>query len=205
MKKFFYKIWAKFLTAFGNVKVFKTPLWIVYDPDDYQMTGDKVLDIMDVLEPGDVVLRGYNHYLDSKFIPDKLCFSHGGVYIGDNKVVHVTAKGVLKTDIIEFTRCDRVAIFRPRKCQRTAIAKAKKLLKDNVPYDFMFENNVSALYCFELCSVCYDKLDIPRKNVSKFLGLIRKKDVVLAESFFESKDFECVFHYNPKFNIDFRK
>lgn len=35
MKKFLYKAWSKFLTAFGDVKVFSWPMWLVYDPDDY--------------------------------------------------------------------------------------------------------------------------------------------------------------------------
>ena len=26
---------------FGDIKVFKWPLWIVYDPDDFEVTGEK--------------------------------------------------------------------------------------------------------------------------------------------------------------------
>ena len=205
MKKFLYKIWAKFLTIFGDIKIFKWPMFVVYDDSEFGITGEKTIEIMEILQPGDVILRGFDCYADGAFIPGSLKFSHGAVYVGDNKVIHVMAEGVMKTDIVEFTRCDRIAIMRPRKYQKRAISKAKKFLKDNVPYDFIFENNASALYCFELCGECYDKLEIPKKTVSKFLGLIKKKDVVLAESFFESKDFDCVFQYNPKFNIDFRK
>lgn len=32
------------------------------------MTGHDTLEVMAILEPGDVVLRGYNKYLDGKFI-----------------------------------------------------------------------------------------------------------------------------------------
>jgi hypothetical protein len=35
MKKILYKLWTKFLTAFGNVKIFRWPLFLVYDPDDF--------------------------------------------------------------------------------------------------------------------------------------------------------------------------
>ena len=205
MKKFFYKIWAKFLTIFGDIKIFKWPMFFVYDDSDFGITGEKTIEIMEVLQPGDIVLRGFDHYCDSKFIPDPLCYSHGAIYIGDNKVIHVMAEGVMKTDMVEFTRCDRIAIFRPNKYQKRAISRAKKFLRDDVPYDFIFENNASALYCFELCSNCYDKLDIPKKTISKLFGLIKKENVILAESFFDSKDFDCIFQYNPKFNIDFRK
>ena len=202
MKKTIYEIWSKFLTAFGNVKVFSWPMFLVYDPDDYAVSGKQVLDIIDVIQKGDIILRGYTKYLDGYFIPDKLAFSHGAIYIGDGKIIHAVAEGVSETNVVDFTRCDRIAIFRPKKGQSKAISTAKKFLKNKVPYDFGFKKNVSALYCFELCAECYPKLDIPRQTASKFFGLLKKKDVFLAESFFKSKDLRCIYHYNPKFNID---
>jgi uncharacterized protein YycO len=205
MKKFLYKMWAKFLTAFGDVKVFKWPFWLVYDPDDFQVTGDKVLEIMDILWPGDIVLRGFNRYLDGKFIPDPLKYSHGAIYTGDNKLVHAVAEGVSEINIVDFCQCDRIAIFRPKKYKSQALAKARKFLKEKTPYDFGFERGTSALFCFELCGECYDKLDVPKCDASYFFGLVKRKGIFLAQSFFKSKDMECVFQYNPKFNIDFRK
>jgi uncharacterized protein YycO len=139
--------------------------------------------------------------LDGCFIPDPLSFSHGAIYIGNGKIIHAIAEGVSETNIIEFTRCDRIAIFRPKKHQKRAISKAKKFLKDNTPYDFGFNNSVSSLYCFELCGICYDKLNIPTLTVKKFFGLLKKENVFLAESFVKSPDLICVYHYNPKYNI----
>jgi len=205
MKKLLYAIWSKLLTAFGDVKVFRFPMFFVFDPDDFQITGEKTLEIMETLEPGDIILRGYNRYLDGKFIPDPLKFSHGAIYIGGDKIIHAVAEGVSEMNVVEFTRCDRIAIFRPNKGQRKAISKAKKFLKESIPYDFGFNNGVSALYCFELCGECYCRLNIPRKTVSKLFGLLKRENVYLAESFCESPDMECVFQFNPKFNIDFRK
>ena len=49
MKKTIYEIWSKFLTTFGNVKVFSWPMFLVYDPDDYAVSGKQVLDIIDVI------------------------------------------------------------------------------------------------------------------------------------------------------------
>lgn len=127
---------------------------------------------MKKIREGDIVLRGYDNYLDGKFIPDKLKFSHGSIYIGNGKIIHAVAEGVSETNIIEFTRCDRIAIFRPKSGQKQAIAKAKKFLKNKIPYDFGFSAGVSALYCFELCGECYPKLNIPRKTVKKLFGLL---------------------------------
>lgn len=73
------------------------------------------MDIISILEPGDIILRGYDNYLDGCFIPDPLSFSHGAIYIGNGKIIHAVAEGVSETNVIEFTRCDRIAIFRPKR------------------------------------------------------------------------------------------
>lgn len=201
MKKFLYKAWAKFLTAFGDIKIFNWPLFMVYDDSSFKVAGDKILEIMTILKPGDIVLHGYDNYLDGKFIPDKLKFSHGAIYIGDNLVIHSVAEGASVQNIVDYCQCDRVAILRPKSGVKHAIIKAKAFARANIPYDFGFSRGSSALYCFELCAECYDKLDIQKCTVSKFFGLITK-DVYIAESFFKSKDLKCVFHWNPMFNID---
>lgn len=198
MKKILYKIWSDFLTAFGNVKIFSWPFWLIYDPDDYGITGEKTLEFIKCLEPGDVIMRGYRHYLDGKFIPSKDGWSHGAIYVGDGKIIHAVAEGVSETDVITFSRCDRLVVLRPRKYARHAVSKARKFMKDNTPYDFGFERGVSALYCFELCGECYDRLSIERKTVKKMFGLLKRENVFLAESFIESPDFEKVFEYNPR-------
>ena len=202
MKKAMYKIWSKFLSAFGNVKCFRWPLFLIYDPDDFEVSGPKVAQICKILQPGDVILRGYNKYLDGKFIPSKEGWSHGAVYIGDWKIIHAVAEGVSETDVIEFTRCDRIAVLRPASGQQKAVAAAKKFLEDKVPYDFGFQRGCSALYCFELCRECYPDLKVPTFVVKHFFGLVKRSDVVLAESFFQSEDFKCIFNCNPKHGVD---
>ena len=204
MKKLFYKIWSAFLTAFGDIKVFSWPLWIVYDPDDFEVTGRKTAQMLKTLRPGDVIIRGFKHYADGKFIPSKSGWSHGAIYVGDWKIIHAVSSGVQYIDAIEFARCDRIAVLRPKKDAESAVAKAREFAEKNVPYDFGFKHGASALYCFELCGECYDKLDIQKKTASAFFGLCKKK-VYLAESFFESPDFDVVMEYNPKCGKDYPK
>lgn len=211
MKRFFYELASKFLLFFGDIKIFRFPFWIVYDPDDYQITGKNVKDIIDIIQPGDIILRGYNRYLDGKFIPsfpnNKIGkgFSHGAIYIGDFQIIHAVGEGVSQISMFDFLQCDRIAIFRPRSGQTKAIKIAKKFLKENVPYDFAFQRNASALYCFELCAECYPNLKFPTKTVSKLFGLIRKHDVYVAQSFIESTDVELVYCNNKNSNIEFIK
>lgn len=196
-----YELKAKFLTKFGCLKVYKTPMFIIYDPSTNEMHGEQILKVLDILQPGDVILRGYRHYLDGMFIPGD--YSHGAVYVGDRKIVHAVAAGVSYIDVIDFCMCDRICILRPNKLQTSAIKLAKKLAKDNVPYDFGFKRGTSALYCFELCAECYKKLDIKTKTAKAFFGLLQKKNVYTADSFFENSNFTRIFEYNPKRKIDF--
>jgi hypothetical protein len=69
-----------FLTVFGDIKVFRFPFFLVYDPGSYQVKGDGVRALLGVLQPGDILLRSYSNYLDGKFIPGK--FSHAGLDCG---------------------------------------------------------------------------------------------------------------------------
>lgn len=82
MRLFAYKIWSKFLTWFGDIKVFPRPFWLVRDPDYFKMSGSKIMQVLQLVKPGDVILRGFDHYLDGKFIPSPKGWSHGAIYIG---------------------------------------------------------------------------------------------------------------------------
>ena len=74
-------------------------------------------------------------------------------------------------------------------------------MKDNIPYDFSFKNDASALYCFELVALCYQKLNIQKINFKKLFGVL-KKNAYLADSFRENDNFHIIFEFNPKHNID---
>ena len=192
LRKFLYRVYAKLMTAFGEIKVFRFPMFLVYDPDGFQVTGKQVLDVMELIRPGDVVFRGYVRYLDGYFIPSLSGysardpsknigkgFSHGAVYVGGDKVVHAVAEGVSEVSVVDFLQCDRVAVLRPRKGSRAAVATARRLAKADVPYDFLFSTGGSALYCFELVAKCYPGLRAGLCRVSRAFGLLRK-DVYLA-------------------------
>lgn len=181
------------LTIFGDIKVFRWPLWIVYDPDMYGMTGSKIRAVLDIIKPGDIVLRGYRHYADGYFIPGK--YSHSGIYVGDNMVVHAVAEGVSKIDILEFLMCDICCILRPKPIGAADGAVKKAISYIGTAYDFDFSKGNSALYCHELTAISF----LPHIRVERFIpkvffGIIRGKDkVFLAQSFIESPNFETVY------------
>jgi len=138
-KKRFYE---RLLTWFGDLKYFKFPFFLIYDPSSYKVRGEDAREVIDIIQPGDVLLRAYDHYLDGKFIPG--LFSHVGFYYGrtteddrksagtmiddnpeklarvqrdefktgEQMVIHAMADGVFMEDVINFCRCDKMVILR---------------------------------------------------------------------------------------------
>lgn len=124
---------ARLLTIFGDLKVYRFPMFLLYDPRGYRVKGEDARQAMKRVRPGDILLRGYDNYLDGYFIPGY--FSHAGLYVGsvtkeedyhlverprgkkifrDGKqmVIHSIAEGVFMEDLLNFCRCDYMAILR---------------------------------------------------------------------------------------------
>lgn len=137
----FKKIQEAFLKTFGDIKVFSWPMFILYDPGSYKVKGEDMRQVIECIEPGDILVRGYDNYLDGFFIPGS--FSHAGLYLGSvtdddrrflapgvngssfktgrQMVIHSMAEGVFMEDILNFCRCDRMAIVRfPRALKAAA-------------------------------------------------------------------------------------
>jgi uncharacterized protein YycO len=178
-------------------------MFLIYDPGSYLVTGEKCRVILDVIKPGDVLLRGYDHYLDSFFIPTgKSKCSHSGIYIGENMVVHSIAEGVKCEDVLNFIRADRVVVLRPR-VDADEVLKAIVRAKDRIgkKYDFNFEiadtedsNPTNDKYfCHEFTKSCYPGIKIEKMvGKAKFLGLT-SSPIYLADSFYMNAQFERVY------------
>src|SRR5512139_2011811 len=109
------------LDVLGDVKVFRWPMWIVYDPGSYRVKGRDARKVIDCVRPGDVLVRGYDAYLDGKLIPG--LFTHADhalvpadardrLALGEQTVIHAIAEGVLAEDVLDFCRCDRLVVLR---------------------------------------------------------------------------------------------
>jgi uncharacterized protein YycO len=85
------KVVDRFIAWIGTVKYFTTPLGAVEDASTYKIKGDEVRKLIDeVLQPGDILLRGYDGYLDGIMIglsgnakSMSAHFSHAALYVGD--------------------------------------------------------------------------------------------------------------------------
>lgn len=193
MSSFLYGLKRIALTIFGDIKIFKWPMFVIYQPTSFRIKGSDTRTIMARLHPGDVVMRAYDDYLDGYFIPkgESGC-SHSGLYIGDNTMVHSIAEGSSLIDIIDFCRCDKIIVLRPESGQEWAIEHARKCADANIPYDFNFEPGPGKYYCHEFTASCYPHLHI--ETVSrKILGLFSSPKAFLADSFYINPHFTKIY------------
>ena len=192
-----YSIWSKFLTYFGKIKVltFNFIPILAYDPEPLIVDGYDVTHIMEIAKPGDVLIRGYDDYLDGRFIPDELGYSHAGLYVGDGEVIHSAAPCVQSIHVIDFCQADRIMLLRPNSGQDSAIDEARMSL--GIPYDFNYETDIGKLYCFELIAACYPQSSMRRFTIKKLFGLL-KRECYIAKSIYQNPFFNQIFEINEK-------
>jgi hypothetical protein len=176
------KMYNGFIKFFGDIKVFKFPMFLLYDPGSYKVKGDDIRQVIKTVQPGDILLRGYVNYLDGYVIPG--FFSHAGLYVGqvnqsdsaglkpdqlddfkagEQMVVHSMAEGVFMEDVINFCRCDYMMILRRNltveneESRKTTFSDVYKIALSDLgrAYDFKFDfNEFNKLSCTELVFDC---------------------------------------------------
>jgi hypothetical protein len=109
-----------------------------------------IRECLKLVKRGDIILRGFDHYLDGKFIKGK--YSHTGIVINKRTIAHAVAEGVIYIDILDYIKdCDRFIIVRfPQLNINKSIRFAKKAVKEKLEYDFLFSRESKKyLYCHE--------------------------------------------------------
>ncbi len=146
------KCLSKFLS---NIYIHNKPLFILYKPKLLKLKGFEIRQLLDNLEPGDILLRRTYGYLGSMFIPG--FWSHSGLYVGNNNIIHAVGSGVIEEDILDFCRTDSMSILRIKDPTLTTshmldmyISTAKYFVAQGVEYDYEMEPDDDQLYCTEL-------------------------------------------------------
>lgn len=144
-----------FIDFFGGIKVYPGGV-VFFGQSSYKLTGDDVRTLLELIEPGDVIINRRDYYVSNWFIEGN--FSHVGLYVGDNRVIHVATDGIKNEDVIVFTRADALAIVRPKNkgLIPTAMYLAYELFKKGVRYDYDFNTeSPEEFYCTEFTDYCY--------------------------------------------------
>ena len=165
----FYKVKNALISWFSDIRVYIGGV-ILFGSSSYEIKGPHTRQVLNVLEPGDVLLRRYNHYLGSVLIPGY--WSHAAIYVGDNKVVHMLGGGITDEDILTFLRCDNVMVIRCEDSTKVAAAvkEAFNYLHKDIEYDYEFNfNDIKAMSCTELIDVCYGHPEYKNKPINKLI------------------------------------
>lgn len=210
----------RFLTFFGDIKIYKFPFFILYDPGSYKVKGFEVRKVIDTIEPGDILIRGYSNYLDGAFIPG--FFSHAGLYLGETQktdlvmpdviqdffyegkqvVIHAMANGVFMEDIINFCKCDYLVVLRRTNQIEPNVdlgndfrnVYTKALRNMGKAYDFKFDfSDVGNLSCTELVYVCNEHfLSLYNVKFKKRRVMMFKREMLVPDDFITG-EFNIVF------------
>jgi|APCry1669188910_1035180.scaffolds.fasta_scaffold00028_29 uncharacterized protein YycO len=137
------------------------PLFLSYKPKFHKIKGEEIRMILNDIKPGDILFRRYDGYLDTILMSISSFWCHAAIYVGDNNVIQAVGTGVNSEDILNFCRCDSLALYRPSVTYNQvvyAIDKAKELVKEKAQYDWKFESENSNFYCSELVDTCYNNI-----------------------------------------------
>ena len=145
-KNLWYHLKVKFLDFVCNIDFPSAKINRMTESDAYQA---KVL-----MRPGDVLLRRTEGTSGNFFNPSY--WKHAAVYVGGDKVVEATFKGVKVTSLKEFfEHGDHVTVLRPKDTnvkERRAIVRAAEA-QVGKEYDFDFDfNDPSRVSCTELAA-----------------------------------------------------
>ncbi len=105
---------------------------MVYRPQSFALKGREIREIQSLIKPGDILVRTFNQYLNNYFLPST--FKHVGLYLGEvsenhlrqvakisnpndfnpgkQRVIHAIGDEVILDDLLDFCRCDGLAIMR---------------------------------------------------------------------------------------------
>ncbi|HHB91864.1 MAG TPA: hypothetical protein ENK59_01455 [Thioploca sp.] len=122
---------TKLLAELSKIKVFKWPLFISYRPNSFAIKGYHTREILKLVKPGDILVRSFNNYLDNYTIPGT--FTQVGFYLSEvneqhlkkfanieqhdfklsrQMIIHSIGGKVILEDLIDFCRCDALAVMR---------------------------------------------------------------------------------------------
>lgn len=185
-KKLSFKIQKALFTFIGNIKWHGLlhPFWFTINAKTFQLKGKHYRQLEKLIQPGDIVIRRFEGYVDKWLIPG--WFNHAGIYVGqirDNKhkVIHAISDGVIIEDLIDFMRSDHMVVLRANnELQEEALSRAKMAVGHEYDFAFNFEETLR-FSCTELIDYCYPETIQSKKRFGR--KTIVADDIVKTDSF----------------------
>ena len=189
MTKFRYKIQKALFTFIGDIRWHGLlhPFWITINAKTFRLKGKHYREVEQLIQPGDIVLRRFEGYVDKVLIPG--FWNHAGIYVGEidnekHQVIHAISDGIVVDDLIDFMRTDHVVVLRAPKEQREeAINRSKTTIGSE--YDFAFDFKETLRFsCTELIGYCYYKIIKGKKRFGRM--------TIIADDILETPDLKVI-------------
>ena len=168
-----------------------------------KITGVEYYKWRDLIEPGMVMLTSTYGEFSNLINPSSL--SHGALYLGGRDVKYIIesiGKGVLSKDLITFmTSKDEFILIKPKfgtpeQHQKVCVEALKY---EFLPYDYSFEANNKAFYCFELVIQAYN--DVFPGKIFKHYEIVKGKRSYDSNTFLsDPENWEIVIDSRTYFN-----
>ena len=130
-----------------------------YDPHAAKLGPDAAKKMLEVLKPGDVILRRTDSTTSNWFIPGY--WGHAALYAGDGKIVDAVTHDVREVGLEKFcTEGDAVIVVRPKGLEPRQVAEAIAYARQQIgkPYDFDLDfEDESRFSCTELVETALAK------------------------------------------------
>lgn len=161
-----------------------------------KITGVTYYQQRDNIEVGTVLLTKTYYELSNLINPTEL--KHGGIFIGDfwgiPTVLEATTKGVKVTNLVSFLYDkDELVICKPKFLREGFYHIAQKSARQyfNLPYDYLFNKDAKAFYCFELIGKVFN--DAYPELRFKCREIVKGKRIFDHNSFLDNDFFDVVF------------
>jgi len=148
-----------------------------------RLKGVHYREVKRLIEPGDILIRRFEGYVDKWLIPG--WWNHVSIYVGSGEIVHAVSEGIVKCDLIDFMRTDHLIVLRAeKKFRATAVDRALGAV-GAVEYDFAFDfKDPNEMSCTEFGKWCYPHLIVGRRRFGRF--------AIVADDFVNSPQLETV-------------
>ena len=188
MKELFIAVLYSFLSKLKITWAFP---FITYAMPTYKVTGEETQKILDLVEPGDIILRGYYGYCN-KLVLNGTIFTHVGLIIDKKNLIHAFAPEVRLESIIHFCRTDYITVVRPlinyenrEEIIKLAIERAHEYLGTLYDFQYNFDNDGNVC-CTELVANCYkeyrDELGMKLEKFKVIPHITRERTVIQPDA-----------------------
>jgi len=163
-----------------------------------KFTGTNYYKLISLLEIGDTLLTKTDYEFSNLINPTKI--KHGALYVGnvyDDGIPYVfesIGDGVTLTDLYTFCKNkDLIVSVRCKKSTKLSFSPLSKIVLryKGIKYDYLFNGDGKAFYCFELCGVVLREI-FPTLKL-KLHEVVKGKEIFDHNTFLDSENFTIIY------------